>query len=306
MYKIYNPASDWTKEHFGNRIQKVPVDGGFSCPNRDGKLSKNGCLYCNNKSFTPFYTDENKSISFQLQKGIDFFSKRYKCSDFFAYFQTYSGTYAPIEILEKKYREALEFSNIKGLIIATRPDCINNSVIDLLLKLKQKTYIRIEVGVEAFDDKVLNEINRCHNSLTAIKALSMLREAQIDTSVHLIFGLPKEPDEVAKKYALILSETKANFVKLHHLQIVKGSRLADIYSKNTNFLKLHSLNSYIEKVAEFLSYLNKDIYVERFINRVPQNMLIAPKFGNINENMFTQKLCEYMSENNLFQGSNRV
>ena len=306
MNKIYNPASDWTKEHFGSRIQKVPIDGGFSCPNRDGKLSKNGCLYCNNKSFTPFYTDEKKSITHQLQKGTDFFSKRYKCNEFFAYFQTYSGTYAPIEILEKRYREALEFPNIKGLIIATRPDCIDNSIVDLLLKLKQETYIRIEVGVESFDDNVLNGINRCHDSLTATKALSMLREAQIDTSVHLIFGLPNEPNKVAKKYALILSETKANFVKLHHLQIVKGSRLAEIYSKNSNFVKLHNLNSYIENVAKFLSYLNKDIYVERFINRVPQEMLIAPKFGNINENMFTQKLCEYMSENNLFQGSNRV
>ncbi len=302
MSIFFKSASEWTKEHFGKRIQKVPIDGGFSCPNRDGKLSNIGCLYCNNKTFTPFYTNEKKSITEQLQTGIDFFSKRYNCENFFAYFQTYSGTYAPIEILEKKYQEALEFPNIKGIIIATRPDCINQSVIDLLLKFKNKTYIRIEVGVESFDDNVLNAINRCHDSKTAISAISMLRKAEIDTSVHLIFGLPNEPLNVAKFYAQTLSNTKANFVKLHHLQIVKGSRLEEIYSNNSNCINLYCLNSYIERVGEFLSYLNKDIYVERFINRVPQDMLIAPKFGEIDENKFTQMLCEYMSKNSLFQG----
>ena len=302
MNKLFNSASEWTKIYFGKRIQKVPIDGGFSCPNRDGKLSKEGCLYCNNKTFTPFYTNGKKSITDQLRSGIDFFSKRYKCDNFFAYFQTYSGTYAPIEILEKKYQEALKFPNIKGIIIATRPDCINPSVIDLLLKFKNKTYIRVEVGVESFDDNVLKAINRCHDSKTAISAIAMLRKAEIDTSVHLIFGLPNEPLNAAKIYARTLSEFRTNFVKLHHLQIVKGSRLAELYTNNSNCINLFNLNNYIERVAEFLSYLNKDIYVERFINRVPQDMLIAPKFGDINENMFTKILCEYMNKNSLFQG----
>lgn len=302
MNMLFKSASKWTKENFGKRVQKVPIDGGFSCPNRDGKLSKSGCLYCNNKTFTPFYTDEKKSITQQLQTGIDFFSKRYNCKNFFAYFQTYSGTYAPIEILEKKYQEALEFPNIKGLIIATRPDCIDKSIIDLLLKLRKKTYIRIEVGVESFDDKVLKTINRCHDSETAINAISLLGEAEIDTSVHLIFGLPNEPINAAEIYAQTLSKTKANFVKLHHLQIVEGSRMAILFAENNDFIKLHTLDSYIEKTAEFLSYLNKDIYVERFINRVPQDMLISPKFGDINENKFTQMLCDYMNKNSLYQG----
>ena len=306
MEKIFNSASEWTKEHFGQRIQKVPVDGGFTCPNRDGKLSKNGCLYCNNKTFTPFYTDEKKSISNQLQNGIDFFSKRYNCDAFFAYFQTYSGTYAPIEILEKKYREALNFPKIKGLIIATRPDCIDDSIIDLLLKLKKETYIRIEIGVESFDDKVLKAINRCHDSKTAINSIKLLRKAGIDTSVHLIFGLPDEAEDAAINYAPILSETNANFVKLHHLQVVHGSRLAELYQSYPSIIKLHNLNSYIAKVADFISYLNKDIYIERFINRVPQDMLIAPKFENINENKFIEKLSGYMTEKSLSQGCKAI
>jgi hypothetical protein len=237
-----------------------------------------------------------------LKAGINFFSKRYNCDSFFAYFQTYSGTYAPIKILEEKYKEALQFPQIKGLIIATRPDCINNSVVDLLKNLQKETYIRIEIGVESFNDNVLKAINRCHDSKTAINAISLLKKNGIDTSVHLIFGLPNETSEDTKNYALVLSETNTNFVKLHHLQIVKGSKLADIYSENNDFVKLYTLNSYIEKVADFLSYLNKDIYIERFINRVPKDMLLAPKFGDINENKFTQLLCDYMNQKDLYQG----
>ena len=302
MEKLFKSASEWTKEHFGQRIQKVPVDGGFTCPNRDGKLSKIGCLYCNNKTFTPFYTDEKKSISNQLQTGIEFFSKRYNCDSFFAYFQTYSGTYAPLEILEKKYREALNYPKIKGLIIATRADCIDDSKIDLLLNLKKETYIRIEIGVESFDDKVLRAINRCHDSKTAINSIKLLRKAGIDTSVHLIFGLPDEAEDATKNYAQLLYENGANFVKLHHLQVVYGSRLAELYQSNPSEIKLHNLNSYIAKVADFLSCLNKDIYVLRFINRVPKDMLIAPKFENINENKFVEKLSRYMTEKGLSQG----
>lgn len=306
MIDYYNSASNWTKEKFGKRVQKVPVDGGFSCPNRDGKLSKIGCVYCNNKSFTPFYTDKDKSITNQLQTGIEFFSKRYKCDCFFAYFQTYSGTYAPIEVLEKKYREALSVPKVNGLIIATRPDCLKKSVVDLLLELKKETYVRIEVGIESFEDKVLKTINRCHDSITAINAITLLRQAGIDTSAHLIFGLSEESYEAPKKYASILSDTEVNFVKLHHLQIVEGSGLAEIYKNNPDSIKLLSFSNYIEKVAEFLSYLNKSIYVERFINRVPRDMLLAPKFGDINENKFSQKLCEYMEDKGLYQGKNRT
>ena len=298
----FRPASDWTKEYFGKRIQKIPVDGGFSCPNRDGRYSSTGCIYCNNNSFSPFYTHDKKTITEQLEIGIDYFSKRYNCSDFFVYFQTYSGTYAPIDVLEKKYNEALKFSNIKGLIIATRPDCIDDSVIKLLLKIKNKTYIRVEIGVESFDDNVLKAINRCHDSKTAIDAINLLRKNEIDTSVHLIFGLPNESDNSAKEYGNILSDTGAEFVKLHHLQIVKGSRLEEIFNNNPDFVKLHSLDSYIVKIAEFLSYLAPEIYVERFINRVPPKMLIAPKFGDIDENRFSQMLCDYMLEHHLSQG----
>lgn len=294
MAKIYKSASEWTKEKFGKRVQKIPVDGGFSCPNRDGKLSTLGCLYCNNKAFTPFYTDCEKSVTKQLETGIEFFSKRYDCDAFFAYFQTYSGTYAPIEILREKYSEVLAFEAVKGLIVSTRPDCINEDVINLLKDFQKKLYVRVEIGVEAFDDNALKAINRCHDAQTALKAINMITGAGIDCSVHLIFGLPDEPADCAKQYATILSSTKAKFVKLHHLQIVEGSRLADLYKQNNAFIKLHTLDSYVATVAEFISNMRSDIFVERFINKVPRNMLIAPVWGGINENCFCQHLEEYL------------
>lgn len=294
MNPYFKTSSDWAKVYYGKRIQKIPVDGGFSCPNRDGRFSKEGCLYCNNKSFTPFYTCESKPITEQLQKGIAFFSKRYNCKDFFAYFQTYTGTYAPLEVLEKKYTDAINYPGIRGIIISTRPDCIDNSIIELLLKLKKTTYVRVEVGVESFDDKTLETINRCHNSAAAIDSINLLRNANIDTSAHLIFGLPNEPLDAATSYAKILSDLRVNFVKLHHLQIVRGSKLAEMYEQNPSFLKLHTLESYIEKVAEFLTHLSPEIYVERFINRVPPSLLLAPKFGDINENKFTEKLITHL------------
>lgn len=299
---FFRTASEWTKKRFGKRVQKIPIDGGFSCPNRDGKLSTKGCLYCNNRAFSPFYTGNDKTISQQISTGIDFFSKRYNCNSFFAYFQAYSGTYASIETLKERYKEALRFPEIKGLIIATRPDCINKEVVELLEDFNKKTYVRVELGIESFNEKTLKAINRCHGFKEAINSINLLGKAKIEICVHLIFGLPMESTEAPITYAKILSETKTGFVKLHHLQIVEGSQLALIYEEAKIDLILHSLDSYIEKVSTFLAYLRPDIYIERFINRVPKELLIAPNFGNINENQFMEKLCTQMGRKNLKQG----
>lgn len=300
--KIYNASSDWSKSVFNKRIQKIPIDGGFSCPNRDGKLSDKGCLYCNNTTFTPFYTSPIHSITQQIEEGKTFFGKRYGCNDFFAYFQTFSSTYAPIEILKEKYTEAMNCSSIRGLIISTRPDCINNEILELLRELRQKTYIRLEIGIEALNDFTLKAVNRCHNTATALNAIDCITKANIDCSAHLIFGLPEEPNNASTQYAKILSSTGIKFVKLHHLQIVKNSRLAELYTNKSINIKLHTYDSYVATVADFLCHLRPDIYIERFINRVPTNMLIAPRFGNINENDFVTRLCDKMKSNNQYQG----
>lgn len=302
--QLFNYGSHWSRQRFGERVQKIPVDAGFSCPNRDGQLSSSGCIYCNNASFSPFYSSARQSISEQLQVGKDFFAKRYQCRRFLAYFQSFSGTYATIEVLRKKYNEALQFPGIEGLVIATRPDCINKTTIELLQELSIKAYIRIELGVESFDDKVLAAINRCHNSQASSDALNLLRHAGIETCIHLIFGLPAESSDCATAAAKAVSCSGAALVKLHHLQIVEGSQLADSCQNGKIDLRMHTLDSYLEEVTAFIASLDPSIYIERLINRVPAEHLIAPHWGKINESQFQKLLEERLAVKGLHQGAN--
>lgn len=287
---FYHTISEYNKEHYGGRMQKIPINAGFTCPNRDGKLSRTGCLYCNNASFSPFYAESECSIFNQIEKGVKFYRSRYKCNRFMAYFQSFSNTYASVQILNKKYREALAHSAIEGLIIATRPDCIDEEVIKLLKELKNDTYIRIELGIESFDNDVLKAINRGHDEECIKKALNLLSINDIDVCAHLIFGLPCEKNDCAQVYASKISDSSVKFVKLHHLQIVKGSSMAQQYEDEKLNVKLHTLKSYVETVFNFLTNLKRIVYIDRFINRVPKDMLLAPKWGYIDENLFRKEL----------------
>ena len=246
----FTSASDYYREKYGERIQKIPVNAGFSCPNRDGTLSFDGCSYCNNDSFSPFYTSTACSIVEQLEKGASFYAKRYNCRRFWAYFQSFSNTYSDVQNLHTKYSQALSLPFIEGLIIATRPDCINDSVVDLLKTFKKLTYIRVELGAESFDDDVLSAINRHHDVNTVFKAVKILKEAEIETCVHLIFGLPLEKRDSPKTSAEIVSELGVRFVKLHHLQIVKGSLLEQAYKNGSFNGKLHTAESYLDVLCE--------------------------------------------------------
>lgn len=300
--KLFNYASNWSKQRYGERVQKIPVNAGFSCPNRDGQFSEKGCIYCNNSSYAPFYSSASRSISEQLHTGIEFYGERYQCKRFLAYFQSFSGTYAAIEILREKYSEALHFPGIEGLVIATRPDCINQEVIELLLELSLQSYIRVELGVESFDDKVLTAINRCHDSQATSYALNLLQQAGIDTCIHLIFGLPEESPDCATASAISVSRSGAVLVKLHHLQIVEGSLLADAYKTGNTDLRLHTMESYLEEVVTFIACLDPAISIERLINRAPAQHLIAPRWGKISESQFQKILENRLAEKNLHQG----
>lgn len=288
----FNSASDYYREKYGERIQKIPVNAGFSCPNRDGTLSFDGCSYCNNDSFSPFYTSTACSIVEQLEKGASFYAKRYNCRRFWAYFQSFSNTYSDVQNLHTKYSQALSLPFIEGLIIATRPDCINDSVVDLLKTFKKLTYIRVELGAESFDDDVLSAINRHHDVNTVFKAVKILKEAEIETCVHLIFGLPLEKRDSPKTSAEIVSELGVRFVKLHHLQIVKGSLLEQAYKNGSFNGKLHTAESYLDVLCEFLTFLEESVYIERLINRAPLNYLLAPIWGNVTESNFKKMLLK--------------
>ncbi|MDD3376110.1 MAG: TIGR01212 family radical SAM protein [Candidatus Riflebacteria bacterium] len=288
----FNSASDYYREKYGERIQKIPVNAGFSCPNRDGTLSFDGCSYCNNDSFSPFYTSNACSIIEQLEKGASFYAKRYNCRRFWAYFQSFSNTYSDVQNLHTKYSQALSLPFIEGLIIATRPDCINDSVVDLLKTFNKLTYIRVELGAESFDDDVLSAINRHHDVNAVFKAVKILKEAEIETCVHLIFGLPLEKKDSPKTSAEIVSELGVRFVKLHHLQIVKGSLLEQAYKNGSFNGKLHTAESYLDVLCEFLTFLDEGVYIERLINRAPLNYLLAPIWGNVTESSFKEMLLK--------------
>lgn len=300
---LFNRSSSWITRRFGERIQKIPIDAGFSCPNLDGKLSSRGCIYCNNSSFAPFYSNDKLSISEQLYQGMAYFSKRYKCKSYFAFFQSFTCTYAPVEVLREKYNEALSVPGIAGLIIATRPDCLSDKVMELLVELGQKTFIRIELGVESFEDHVLQLANRCHDRQTALLAMKNVVAAKIPLCIHLILGLPGETKTCLPAAARIIGESGADMVKLHHLQVVKGSRLAEIFAKDPDSIKLHSLNSYLDALCEFIANLPTDVYIDRLINRVKPEQLLAPQFKIKGEAELQRLLEQRLMSKGLTQGT---
>jgi len=304
LSEVFNSANAYNKRLFGGRVQKIPLDAGFSCPNRDGTLSNDGCIYCCNKSFSPFYTGNGQSITAQLLAGIEFFGRRYNCQRFLAYFQSFSGTYAPPEILRARYEEALAVNGIEGLVIATRPDCLDATTVDLLSELARRVNLRVELGVESFDDRVLRVINRCHDSHAIFQAVELLRQAGIETCIHLIFGLPYEDERCVEESARLVSESGASLVKLHHLQVIAGTRLAAMLERGEIDVRLHSVDSFLEVAVRFITHLSPVLFVERFINRVPEPFLVAPRWGGITGSEFESRLQKKLVSQGLFQGSN--
>lgn len=300
---LFKRSSSWITERFGERIQKIPVDAGFSCPNLDGKLSDYGCVYCNNSSFAPFYSNARLSITEQLHQGISYFSKRYNCKKYFAFFQSFTCTYAPTKILREKYNEALSVPGIAGLIIATRPDCLSHEILELLVELGQKTFIRLELGIESFEDNVLQRINRCHDRQTALLAMKNVVDAKIPLCIHLISGLPGETADCLPVAASIIGASGADMVKLHHLQIVKGSRLAEIFANDPDSIKLHSLDTYLDALCEFIANLPTNVYIDRLINRVKPEQLIAPEFKIKGEAELQRLLEQRLLSKGLTQGT---
>jgi len=299
---LFRRSSQLIVEQFGARIQKIPVDAGFTCPNLDGTLSLGGCIYCSNSSFSPFYADRKLSIKKQIEHGINYFGKRYKCQRFFAYFQSFSCTYAPAEVLEQRFAEAALIDGIEGLVIATRPDCIDAETIRLLQKMQKQTHIRIEVGIESFNNKTLRLANRCHTSEQALSTTALLKESGIGFTIHLIFGLPEEINDFPADYARTISSCGCDMVKLHHLQVLKNSPLEKILANNPDFVQLYSLSRYIDDLCRFIANLSPDIAIDRFINRVKPDNLLGPIFNISNEGTFQGLVEDRLRELNLYQG----
>ena len=299
--KRYNDFPAFCRRLFGGRVQILSVDGGFSCPNRDGKKGTGGCTFCNNESFNPDYCRSVESIYCQLDKGIRFFNAKYQGQHYLAYFQAYSNTYAPLEVLRKRYEEALSHPGIVGIVIATRPDVINEEILDYLEQLARKCYVCIEFGIESTDNAVLEKINRGHTYEDAERAVKCAAGRGIYIGAHLIFGLPGETTQSMLEGAVRVSRLPVDILKLHQLQIVRGTRMAEEYLDNPSLFRLYSLNEYLDFVVDVIERMNPEVYLERFVNQSPPEYLIAPNWG-VKNYEFVAKLDKRLKERDSWQG----
>lgn len=294
--KPYRDYSSFIRSIFGKRVQKISINTGFSCPNRDGTKGRGGCTYCNYQSFTPDYCKPQLSITQQLQSGIDFFSRKYKTQDYLAYFQTYTNTYGDLEKIKAAFEEAAAFPNVRGLVIGTRPDCVPDELIVFLEKMANEKMIAVELGVESTLDKTLERINRCHTFSDTVNAFERLKNKGIHLGAHLILGLPGESREEMLSHASTLSKLPVDTLKIHQLQILKHTQMASEYLHHPENFNLFNAEEYLEFMIEFLLLLRKDIVIDRFISESPEEMIIAPKWNGMKNHVFTERLVRRMGE----------
>ena len=274
----YNDFGTWLRKQFPDfRVQKISIDAGFTCPNRDGRISTGGCTYCDNRTFNPSYCDRNKSIREQLKEGKNFFNRKYSNMKYLAYFQAFTNTYGSVDLLKKMYEEALQEEDIVGLVIGTRPDCISTPLLDYLEQLSRQTFLIVEYGIESANNETLRRINRGHTFECSKKAVEMTAERGILTGGHIILGLPGEDREESLRQAPIISSLPLNILKIHQMQIIKGTRLAEEYLQNP--FHLYTVEEYVRLIADYISLLRKDLVLERFVSQSPPELLIAPRWG---------------------------
>ncbi len=299
--KRYNDFPAFFKGLFHERVQKLSIDGGFSCPNRDGSKGTGGCTFCNNRSFNPDYCRPTVSVARQIEEGKRFFARKYAGQKYLAYFQAYSNTYACLDELRKKYEEALACPDVAGLVIGTRPDTVDSEILEYIGELARKYYICIEYGVESANDAVLDRINRGHSFKDAERAIKMTAGRGIHIGAHLIFGLPGESRQSMLAGAVRLSELPIDVLKLHQLQIIRNTAMADEYLSNPSAFRLYTLDEYLDFVVDVIEYIRPEIYLERFVNQAPEEYLIAPRWG-IKNFEFAAKLDKRLRERDGWQG----
>lgn len=297
----YHDFPSFCRKVFGERVQKLSIDGGFTCPNRDGKKGSGGCTFCNNESFNPDYCRSVQGITRQIDEGVRFFQAKYQGQKYLAYFQAYSNTYAPLKVLRERYEEALAHSQVAGLVLATRPDVIEDDVLEYLGELAQKYYVCIEYGVESANDEVLSRVNRGHSFAEAEDAIRRTAYRGIYIGAHLIFGLPGESRESMLEGAARLGRLPIDILKLHQLQIIRGTRMAEEYLRAPETFRLYSLDEYLDFVVDVIGSMNPGVYLERFVNQAPADYLIAPQWG-IKNYEFVAKLDKRLKEREMWQG----
>ena len=299
----FNSYSGYFKRIFGGRIQKLTIDAGFTCPNRDGSLSVGGCTFCNNDAFNPSYCESVKSITQQIEEGIEFHAVRYRRADrYLAYFQAYSNTHAPLERLKQIYDEALAHPRVIGVVIGTRPDCVDADKLDYIQSLAQNHYVAVEYGLESTYNSTLERINRGHSYEKSVWAIQETARRGIKVGAHIIFGLPGETREMMMSQAQTLSQLPLDTIKFHQLQIIKGTIMEQEYLQNPNDFKLFAMDEYLDFMADFLERFNPNIVVERFTGEAPPRFLATPSWGRLRTDQVLQLFEKRLLERDTYQG----
>lgn len=299
----YHAWADDCRKRYGGRVQKVAVDAGFSCPNRDGTVGVGGCTFCNNEGFNPSYCQHTPSVTGQLQKGLRFVRKRYPRSRFFvAYLQAYSNTHATPDRLKEVYGEALDHPDIQGLVIATRPDCVDEEKLSYLKNLSHKYYIKLEYGLESCHDVTLDRVNRGHTFSDSVRALELTASYGLDAGIHLLFGLPGETRDMMLSQVALVNELPVQSLKMHQLQIVKGTAMSVEYQDHPERFELFTLDEYLSFVARFLERLHPDIAIERFSGEVPLPLHEGLSWGRMRADQVQNRLDQLMQERDTWQG----
>ena len=289
-----NAYGTWLSSLTGYKTQKISINAGFTCPNRDGTLGTTGCTYCNNQTFNPAYCQPAKSITRQLEEGKEFFGRKYPQMHYLAYFQAYTNTYAPLPELRAKYEEALSVPLVDGIVLGTRPDCVSDDVLDFLAELNRNHTVIVEYGIESVYDETLQRIRRGHTHQQTVDAIQRTAQRGIPIGAHIILGLPGESRDMLIRAADIISSLPITTLKIHQLQLIRGTIMADEYAQHPSDFHLFTVDEYIQLLCDFLPRLRPDIILERLVSQSPASLLAIPGWG-LKNHEFTARLEKALS-----------
>ena len=318
--KRYNSFVGYFRKVYGERLQKIVLDAGFTCPNRDGKVGRGGCTYCDNAAFHPAYSTAGKSLCLQIDEGIEFHKVRYRNAGcYLGYFQSFSNTYAPLERLRALYEEALSHPQVVGIVIGTRPDCVDEEKLDYIAALadgrvlkdwsrviagreRKAPVVIMEYGIESCYDSTLARINRGHDFSCVRRAVSMTAERGLDMGAHFILGLPGESKEMLLEQTSLINSLPLRSAKFHQLQIVKGTKMEKEYADRPEDFIRFSLDGYIDFFIDILERLRPDLYIERFAGEVPPRFVNETPWGLIRNAELLRLLDSRLEERDTWQG----
>lgn len=302
-HRRFHSYGQWFKKTFGGRLQKISVEAGFTCPNRDGSKGRGGCTFCNNEAFHPSYCSPEKSITQQIAEGIEFHRKRYRrAKGYLVYFQSYSNTYRPVDELERLYSEALSVEGVRGIVIGTRPDTVNAEILSLFTDLQLKHFVMIEYGVESIYDQTFQRVNRGHTYAEAVAAIEATSKAGLPCGAHFILGLPGESMEMIRRYPDHIAKLPLTTVKFHQLQLFRNTVMAQEYQQRPEDFHLFSLNEYVDLLVFIIERLPASLVIERMAGEVPPRYLVSPLWSMLRYDEVMRLIELELEKRNTWQG----